>query len=183
MLLELDGLQVERFGEHEYLSRGDDEREEEEAGSGGSEDESSEEEAEPVSSARSLRVPSSPPRTPSPGLTYDSHSPSTTSSAHSDPSHGSVPASESPSSRSSPSRSSEDSFSEESFDSRVHRIREANPLASAQRAEEAALRTGERLLSRVLFVGGEGLGFGEEICECPPLVLARPFLCRQRHFL
>jgi len=150
-VLVFDGFRVERFGEFDHGRR------DQESGSSIASDSDSEEgsddagedlEEDALEVVTSSHRPSTPIRPCTSEYTH-SGSPSSSCSA---PSSSVL------------SEASEDE-SEVKEGAPSTRILEGSPLADAQRAEEAALKVGERLLSRVLFAGEDSLGFGDEICQ------------------
>ncbi|KAF8580524.1 hypothetical protein K439DRAFT_298359 [Ramaria rubella] len=153
VLLELDGLRVERFGEREHLYRNRNCEAEEsdelsECGSGGD------------LSAQLSRPLITPPRKLYKKLGESDlpRRPSLEACADSD---GPPPSSPPPSDNSSFSDDDGLSIDEEL----IELPGEVHSLPDPHHVEETLLRAGERLLSRALFTG-EGLGFGNEICEC-----------------
>lgn len=148
-LLEIDGFRVEQFGEWEYSRYNRDHQ----CSDGNEDEDNCDESSEFISPTRTPIRPTTPQKPCSEDLD-ECDSPCSPSSRASYP--ASVPSSPSETSL------SDDGQSESS----IGLSEEPNSFTLNQRAEEASLHTGERLLYRALFAGDEGLGFGDEICEC-----------------
>ncbi|KIJ47753.1 hypothetical protein M422DRAFT_248761 [Sphaerobolus stellatus SS14] len=170
-LLELDGFRVEKFGESHYLSQKaiedsvDSDADTDEGSETGSESESDEYEEEIQEQDISSR-----PCTSQRPTTLDASSCLATPESHC--TSGSSVLSSPPASVSS-GDSDSDSDIDDLEDSETQRVLQDNVLAEAQQAEEASLKAGERLLSRALFTGGDGIGFGDEIAPTQTHILLR----------
>ncbi|KAF8522376.1 hypothetical protein JB92DRAFT_1729395 [Gautieria morchelliformis] len=174
-LLELDGFRVERFGEWQYSRRDRDHAPQQRC--------SNESKDGPVGSGESISSPRPPSRPTTPRTTTsqpldDWDSPFSSSSGTSYDAV-SVPGS--------PSVTSGSSISDEGPSECREGLSERLTQSILEQRVEASLRTGERLLVRTLFADHEGLGFGDEICECrvffENLVLRRAFASVIKLFL